>query len=101
MLKLKKKQKDKETNVIIHDFKKLSKQGAEQKVKDIFSFPEIETDPVTINSIGTTNEQYKQLPLVKLSNSKTKWELIRSAEKLRKDTGYDSIYINLDLTLEQ
>ena len=87
--------------MIIHDFKKLSKQEAEEKVKDILSFPEIETDPVTINSIGTTKEQYKQLPLVKLSNSKTKWELIRSAEKIREDTGYDSIYINLDLILEQ
>ena len=79
----KKKQKDKETNVIIHGFKKLSKHKAEE-TKRYYSIFERETDPVKIDSIGTTNEQNKQLLLVKLPNPKTKWELIRLAKKLRK-----------------
>ena len=87
--------------MIKHGFKKLSRHEAEEKVKDILSFPEIETDPVKIDSIGTTNEQNEQLLLVKLPNPKTKWELIRSTKKLREDTGYDGIYVNPDLTSEQ
>ena len=96
----KEKQKEKECNVIIRGLKKLPKHGAE-KIIDIFSFLEIDTVPVKFDSIGTTNEQNMQLPVVKMSNPKVKWELIRKAKKLRDDTGLKDVYINPDLTPEQ
>ena len=97
----KKKQKDKESNVVMLGLKKLSKHEAEEKVKDILSYLDIETDPVKIEPIGTVNKQDKQLLLVKFPNPNTKWKVIRSPKKLRGDTRYDGIYINPDLTPEQ
>ena len=97
----KKKQKNKETNVITHCFKKLSEHKVEEKMKDILSFSEIETDPMKIDSVGTTKEQNKKLLLIKLPSPQSKWKLIRSVKKLREDTGYDGIYINPDINPEQ
>ena len=97
MLNLKKK----ECNVLIRGLKKMRKHEAEEKVNDISSFLEVDTDPVKIDPIGTTNEQNMQLLLMKMPNPRVKWELIRKAKKLRGDTGFDSIYINPDLTPEQ
>ena len=77
--------------MIIHGFKKQSQQEAEEKVQDILSFLDKETDPVKIDFVGTTNEQNRQLLPVKLQNSKTKWELNRSSKKLREDIGRDGI----------
>ena len=96
-----KKEKEKECNVIIRGLKKLPKHEAEGKVNDIFSFLEVDTDPLKMDLIGTTNEQNMQLLLVKMPKPKVKWELIRKAEKLRDDSGFDGIYINPDLTTLQ
>ena len=95
------KQKEKECNVKFRGLKNLPKHEAEEKINDVFSFLEPDTDPVKIDLIGTTNKQNIQLLLVKMPNPKVKWELIRKAKKLRDDTGFDGIYINPDLTPEQ
>ena len=67
----KKIQKNKETHVITHGFKKLSKHEAEEKRNNVLSFLKIETERVKTDSNGTTNEQNKQLLLVELPNPKT------------------------------
>ena len=79
----------------------MSKHEAEEKVNDIFSFLEADTDLVKIDPIGTVNEQNMQLLLMKMLNPTVKWELNRKAIKLRDDTGFDGIYINPDLTPKQ
>ena len=79
----------------------MRKHEAEEKLNDIFPFLKVNTDPVKIDPIGTTDEQKMQLLLVKMPNPKVKWELIRKAKKLRDDTGFGGIYVNPDLIPEQ
>ena len=79
----------------------MPKHEAEEKVNEFFSFLEVDTDPVKIDPIGTTNEQNMQLLLLKMPNPRVKWELIRKTKKLRDDSGFDGIYINPDFTPEQ
>ena len=69
----KKKQQEKECNVIIRGLKKVPKHEAEGNVNDIFSFLEVDTVLVKINTTGTTNELNLQLLLVILPNPKVKW----------------------------
>ena len=66
----KKKQKDEEIKLM--NMVSKNYQNVKGKVKDVLPFPAIQTDPVKMDSIGTTKEQNKQLLLVETPNSKTK-----------------------------
>ena len=54
-----------------------------------------------VTRINTKRENAKHILRVELDDPRTKWEIIKNARKLRNNSNYREVYINLDLTKEQ